>query len=668
MNNHAMALWNQFIESGKAEQVLPVISRSWQRSRQYDINHDYIERTELLTPHRLAERIEERQQLVEAAVPVMAELFKVLKGLGFMVVLADHEGYILKALIDEAFRHQAGSLMLREGANWSEKSKGTNAIGTSLAEGESVKIFGHEHFVRENHVLACAAVPILGSCGQVLGTLDVTGEAKKGNERIYRMTSMSAKNIEREMQMQNLYKKLDLYKAKYDGLFDLMREGALVVDEDGIVSEISQTAAKVLGIKEDECLGANIEELFNLNSMWVLDSSSGDTKEITISPKHGSSLINARARRLYGPGGKPGGMVAVVGSSPEEIRGRDSKVVQSVKKSPNTARFSFSQIIGNSDYLQKVISICKRVARNNSTILISGETGTGKEMLAQAIHQASSRSSGPFVAVNCAAIPSELIESELFGYEDGAFTGARKGGSPGKFEIANGGTIFLDEIGDMSARAQVSLLRVLQEKQFCRVGGRQNKPLDVRVIAATHRILTDMVEEGKFRQDLFFRLNVVNVHIPPLRSRKGDIELLIAFFLNKYKSVIGRPQMNISPEALDKFILYSWPGNVRELENVVEGLVNVVEGDIIKVEHLPEIMFKAEEQAMPDTKGMTLKDIEKAAIIQAIKECSGSLSTAASKLDIGRSTLYRKLKEYEIDVASLIHRHVKISNPDCWLK
>lgn len=654
MDNNALALWNQFIESGKTEKVNPVISRSWQRSRKFDVNHDYIEKTEVLNHYRLVERIEERKHFVEVAIPVMEELYSFLRGLGFMVVLADHEGYILKAMIDDSFRREASSLMLIEGANWSEKSKGTNAIGTSLTEGESVKIFGHEHYVRENHIIACAAVPIFGSDGQIMGTLDVTGESKKGNERIFRMVNFSAKSIERELQMNNLYKKLNLYKAKYDGLFDLMREGAVMVEEDGTVSQISQIAAKVLGIKENECLGANIEELFNLNSMWVLDSSSGDTKEITISPKHGSSLVNARARRLYGPEGKPGGMVAIVGPSPSVVQNQENKPVPASHANANSAKFSFSQIIGNSDYLQQVISMCKRVARNNSTILVSGETGTGKEMLAQAIHHASTRSNCPFVAVNCAAIPSELIESELFGFEDGAFTGARKGGSPGKFEIANGGTIFLDEIGDMSARAQVSLLRVLQEKQLCRVGGRQNKPIDVRVIAATHRNLTEMVEEGTFRQDLFFRLNVVNVYIPPLRSRKGDIDLLVAFFMNKYKSVIGRPQLVMSPEAMEIFSAYSWPGNVRELENLIEGLVNIVEGDIIKVEHLPKIMFEEKEEPVPDTTGMTLKDIEKAAIIQAIKECSGSLSAAAIKLDIGRSTLYRKLKEYEIDVDELI--------------
>ncbi|HWI54197.1 MAG TPA: sigma-54-dependent Fis family transcriptional regulator [Desulfobacteria bacterium] len=648
MDSNSLALWNQFIDLGTVEEKLdPVIKRSWERSRDFKVNYEYIEKTEVLGPTRLRERVDERQHLLEVAVPVMEELHAMLKGMGFMVLLADHEGYILKTIMDEGFYRQAKPLMLCEGANWSERSKGTNAIGTSLAEGAPVKVIAHQHFVRQNHVLACAAVPILGSKGQVLGTLDVTGESRRANGLIYRMVNMSAKNIQREFQMLNLHRKLDLYKAKYDGLFGLMREGAVVVDEDGTIQELSPSASKVLGISTDDVVGGNIEELFNLNSMWVLDSSSRDTREITISPKNSSSLVNARARRIYGPNGQPEGLVAIVGTSGEKMT-RDSKILPAVHGNVSSVRFTFDQIIGKSEYLQQVISMCKRVARNNSTILLTGETGTGKEMLAQSIHSESICSDGPFIAVNCAAIPSELIESELFGYEDGAFTGARKGGSPGKFELANGGTIFLDEIGDMSARAQVSLLRVLQEKQLCRVGGRQNKPVDVRVIAATHRSLQDMVDEGLFRQDLFFRLNVVNIYIPPLRNRKVDIELLMNFFLEKYKNTMGRPQLEISPEAKERFLAYRWPGNVRELENMVEGLVNVVEGEIIYPEHLPTVLIEGSVDHLTDAKGTTLKDMERIAIIQAVKECAGSLSAAARKLDIGRSTLYRKIKEYGI--------------------
>lgn len=646
MEGNAVALWDQFVQSGiMSERVKPFIRRSWERCRDYGVNFESVYDTEFLSSPELAAKLEERRTLVKVAAPVMENLYLVLKGLGFMVVLADPEGYIIKAIIDDGFKAQSRMLMLCEGANWSEKSKGTNAIGTSLVEQEPLKVLGHEHFVRNNHVLACAAVPILGTEGQVLGTLDVTGDSRKANERVFRMVSMSARTIEQELKMLYLHKKLDIYKAKYQGLFELIQDGAVIVDEYGTIREISPSAGRVLGVKPEDCLGGNIEELFNLNNMWVLDSSSKNTKEITISPKNDSTLISAKAKRIYGPDGTPEGMVAIVGNN---IAREPAEKKTLLTEGGNAVRFTFDQIIGESKYLQQVISICKRVAKNNSTVLLTGETGTGKEILAQAIHQESSRSNGPFIAVNCAAIPAELIESELFGYEDGAFTGARKGGNPGKFELADGGTIFLDEIGDMSARAQVSLLRVLQEKQFYRVGGHVVKPIDVRVIAATHRNLADMVRDNSFRKDLFFRLNIVNVYIPPLRSRDKDILLLTKFFLNKYKDAIGRPNLDISEETLKLFKQYSWPGNIRELENMIEGLVNVVEDNLITVKHLPPQMFESNAALTGDI--LTLKELEKAAIQQAVRDCSGCISAASAKLDIGRSTLYRKIKEYQIEI------------------
>lgn len=650
--SNALVLWNNFMETGEldAHRIDPVIGRSWQRCREYDVDPGCNEKHQILTSARLRDRIEQTWQMVKVATPVMENLFRVLRGLGFMVLLADRDGYILKSIVEEGFRRQAKQVMLCEGVNWSEKAKGTNAIGTSLAEGGAVKVFAYEHFVRENHMLACAAAPIFGAGGEIVGTLDVTGEGKKGNDRIFSMVRMAAQNIEKELQFLHLQKSLNTYKAQYNGIVELIREGAVIVDESGTVREVTPSAGRVLGLRPEQCLGENIEELFNLNNIWVLDSTSEDTKEITVSAKHGASMVNARARRIYGVDGKPEGMIAII--SPIDGKAGARPGERAVREMPegNAVRFTFDQIIGKSKYLHQVISVCKRVARNNSTVLLTGETGTGKEMLAQAIHRESHRSSGPFIAVNCAAIPAELVESELFGYEDGAFTGARKGGCPGKFELANGGTIFLDEIGDMPLKAQVSLLRVLQEKQLCRVGGHQIVPVDVRVIAATHRDLAEMTQEGAFRQDLFFRLNVVNVNIPPLRARKDDIELLTGFFLEKYKAEMDRPELVMTPEAMVKFQEYHWPGNVRELENIIEGLVNVVEEGVITPENLPRAMTEPPAQLQDTEHAVTLKDMEKTAIKRAIIDCGGSLSAAATRLDISRSTLYRKIKEYEIVV------------------
>lgn len=653
MASNALIFWKQFVETGHIDtaDLNPVINRSWQRCRDLKVCYDRSLGTDVLTGERFRDKLEKNIQLVKAAIPVMNDLFGVLRGFGFMVILADCEGTILKTLVDEGFSRQAGEVMLREGANWGEQIQGTNAIGTSLAEHKPVNIIGHEHYVMTNHNIACSAVPIFGVDGSIIGTLDATGEANKGSKRISGMVGMAVRSIERELQMAHLQQGFDEYKSCYRNIIDLIREGTIMVDETGMIKEISPVAGQLLGINPDEFLGVSYEELFTANKIWIMDSSVFDTGELSISPKHGSSLVSARARRIYGSDGEAKGLLALL--SPGKFPAGKSQpqgVEQPVVGTGCEVRFTFNHIIGQSEQIRDVISVCRRVSKSSSTVLLTGATGSGKEMLAQAIHHESPRSGYPFIAVNCAAIPAELVESELFGYEEGAFTGAMKGGSTGKFELADGGTIFLDEIGDMPLRAQVSLLRVLQEKQLCRVGGYKPKQIDVRVIAATHRNLTEMVADAKFREDLFFRLNVVNINIPALRERPEDIELLANFFLQKFKNELGSRLLDFSPEAMASLREYTWPGNVRELENVIEGLVNTADGNIVTPNNLPaRIIHSRQNPAEPETR-CNLKDIERAAIIQAVADCRGSIVDAAVKLGIGRSTMYRKVKEFEINL------------------
>ncbi len=648
MEKNSLAIWNRFVESGEVPQpVNPLIKRSWERCLEYNIDYNLVDRTEVLSGTMLKNRIELTSDLVSIATPVMDTLYCALRGTGFTLILADTQGFILKRYIDDGVREVADRVSLREGANWSERSKGTNAIGTSLAEGLPVKIVTCEHYVKENHIIACTAVPIFDDNGEILGTLDVTSEGKKNHERVFGMVQIAVQNIEKELAILHLKKRFNLYKAKYDGLLDLVGDGTVIVDENGTISEINSSAGQILGINPQDCLGVNIEELFNFNNMWVLDSGSKDMREITVSAKHGPVLVNARARMISDQYGNAGGILTL--TRPNAKENSQNKNISEISGPRNIVKYTFDDIIGQSNYFRQVISICKRVARNSSTILLNGETGTGKEMLAQAIHQGSSRGQGPFVAVNCAAIPPELIESELFGYEEGAFTGAKKGGNPGKFELAHGGTIFLDEVGDMPLKTQVSLLRVLQEKQVTRVGGRQPKAIDVRIIAATHRNLLDLARDGLFRQDLFFRLNVVNVNIPPLRARKDDLGLLIGVFLDKYKTLINRPNLDIALETIRKLEEYDWPGNIRELENMIEGLVNVVEDEIITPADLP-LYLNETIDTVETVQTATLKELEIDAICRAIRYCRGNLKDAAALLDIGRSTLYRKIKEFDIEI------------------
>jgi PAS domain S-box-containing protein len=314
-----------------------------------------------------------------------------------------------------------------------------------------------------------------------------------------------------------------------------------------------------------------------------------------------------------------------------------------------SSRFTFEQIVTEDDQMKKLIRSVSKAAKGRSTILIRGESGTGKELFAHAIHSGSIRYEGPFVTVNCAAIPEHLLESEFFGYEEGAFTGAKHKGKVGKFDMAHGGTLFLDEVGDMSLTLQAKLLRVLQEREFYRVGGTDRIGVDVRIISATNRPLEDMVENGSFREDLFHRLNVISFEIPALRYRKKDIFLLCKGMIKDLNRLNGTSITGISPEVMEVMLHYDWPGNIRELRNVLERSMVFAESGKIQLEDLPDYILKKtslQNNQLSIEKHTLLKDAEQAAIIQALEKANGNKTKAAQLLGISRSVLYEKLKKY----------------------
>jgi DNA-binding NtrC family response regulator len=316
-------------------------------------------------------------------------------------------------------------------------------------------------------------------------------------------------------------------------------------------------------------------------------------------------------------------------------------------------KHQFAELIGKSHKMQEVFELIKIVAKSNATVLIQGETGTGKELVARAVHAESHRHKGPFVSLNCAALPESLLESELFGHEKGSFTGAIAQ-KKGKFEFANEGTIFLDEIGDISPNTQVHLLRVIQEKEFNRVGGNEIIKVNVRVITSTNRDLKKRVEEGNFREDLFYRLNVVPIYIPPLRERTDDIPILARYFLKKYNTENDKNISDFSPEVMEFFMKYHWPGNVRELENIIEYGVVLSQNDRVKLEYLPSLIKNnkscGEPQSVPIiTKKTTLKETEKEQIIKVLNQTGWNYTHTAKALGISRSTLHKKVKDYQIE-------------------
>ncbi len=322
-------------------------------------------------------------------------------------------------------------------------------------------------------------------------------------------------------------------------------------------------------------------------------------------------------------------------------------------KNLNNRPDAFKEVIGHSSRLAEAVAVARRVAATNASVLIRGESGTGKDLFAEAMHKESGRSGKPFIIINCGAIPPTLFESELFGYQGGAFTGADRRGKPGKFELADGGTVFLDEIGELPAEMQVKLLRVIQQNVFYRVGGNESIKVDVRIIAATHRDLEDMIAKRQFREDLYYRLNVVALEIPPLRERKEDIPELVYKFINEFSRQHKRNISRAAPEVMSMLLGHSWPGNVRELRNVIERLVILTEGDTINADHLPKALKRQTFESKGRDSFFTLADLtkqnERDIIARALEQTGGNKARTAKMLGIPRSTLYYRMKALQLD-------------------
>ena len=437
---------------------------------------------------------------------------------------------------------------------------------------------------------------------------------------------------------------LDIEKKKLETLVDGMDKSVVSIDVDGRVDKYNLKFKKMFNIKDD-ITGKIIFDIFKF--IKIPDKyRKGHSFSSSFNYKGGSKTIKG----IYN-------MSRI--ELNDEIKGyvidfTDKKeAIKNYNKMNKDRSIMIDNIIGESESIKKVKKETIMASQSVSTVLITGESGTGKELFARAIHNHSKRSEYPFIAVNCAAIPDNLLESELFGYEEGAFTGARKGGKLGMFEIAHKGSLFLDEIGDMSLHLQSKLLRVLQEKEVNKIGAKSNIEIDVRIIAATNKDLESMVKEGTFREDLYYRLNVIPIKLPSLSQRKGDIPLLIDYMIHDYSVKLEKNVEGIDEVALDRMLKYGWPGNVRELQNSIEYSVNMAQGSEITVDVLPKSILEYEEKFEEDETSAieTLEDLEKREIQKALKRYGvykKDKELAAKALGISRATLYRKIEKYGI--------------------
>lgn len=638
--------WLGFIKFGKEPVNLRGnILASWKRCKDLNVNPYGRINSNILAAKEFQEKLREKNNLIEVVKPYMENIYNIVAGSGFIVFLTDNEATILYVLGDqETLKYFSKKYHFNVGAIWSEKYVGTSSVGMVLAEGKPIQILGEEHYCLEHQRWTCSGVPIKNPQGKIIAVLSMAGSSEKVHPHTLGMLVASEMAIENQIQILEAYEKLSVTTRYHKAVVESVSEGILTIDANGIITFMNKSAEDILLTTLKEAQGKHITQIvdFRPQILDVLKTGEGYVdKEFIINSKKGRMHFIKSAIPIIDENGKINCVVDIF----REIKQVKRLVNQMVGAH---ARFTFNDILGSSKDLLEAKRLAITAAKSSSNVLLLGESGTGKELFAQAIHNASHFSQGPFIAVNCGAIPRDLIESEFFGYEEGAFTGARQGGRPGKFELASGGTIFLDEIGEMPLDMQVRLLRVLQEKRVTRIGGTKTIPVDVRVIAATNKELTKEMQEGNFRKDLFWRLNVITINIPLLNKRKEDIPCLAQHFLTKHSKEDS--QYTIHPKTMEILKDYSWPGNIRELENALERAINFAEQGLILPQHLPKnIIAEPEGQFSSNDKIYSLEDIEKRAIHEVLTFCQGNMSQAARMLGIARNTLYHKIEKHKLN-------------------
>ncbi len=645
--------WNQFINQDILEKELirEVIANSWLRCKSRNIDPYTSEIKVQLNEDELNIRRKKNGVLLSIARPFMEGLYKIVENTDLIVRLTDSDGYIIDWMGDIKLVEEYGNLSFYKGCNVKEEIIGTNAMGTALLTGNPIQVLGSEHYCKQYHNWTCSACPVKDENGNIIGILGMTGDSNKVHPHTLGMVVSSAEAIENGIKVNSKNKQLRMANRHLYAIMESISEGLICIDRKGIVTDINYFARKMLKLEEEDILGNSIKDLLDKHNRekilkLVKNGRKSEEQELYLKTKTGKKVLCIV------------NITPINDVSVNQIEGivitfKEAKVVHNLvnKIIGAEARFSFNDIIGKSQKMKNAIRLSKMSAKTDTTILLLGESGTGKEMFAQSIHNMSNRRNKPFVFLNCGAIPRELVASELFGYVEGAFTGAKRGGHPGKFELADGGTIFLDEIGDMPLDTQSNLLRVLETKEIVRIGGHDVIPVDVRVIAATHKNLEKEVQLGNFRQDLFYRLNVMPIKTPSLKERREDISLLIDNFINKFSNKMNKKVKGVSDSFYRVLQRYDWPGNVRELQNVIQLVINMIDDDdYLTHNNLPDYIKNKNSNIKIESKNelVTLEEIEKEFIKRTLEYYNGNISLTSKSLGIGRSTLYRKIEKYSL--------------------
>ncbi|HEY6908954.1 MAG TPA: sigma-54-dependent Fis family transcriptional regulator [Myxococcales bacterium] len=629
--------WQRYVlDGGEPEGIPEEIVQSWKRVRERLGIDPRLRHVRLsLSPEALEER-RSRSEALALARPILDEFAERLGLTDHVLAYLDGDGWMLSIDGAPATVESVAGIDFRPGTSWREDSAGTNGPGTALAERKPVEVFASEHFVEAWQPWSCAAAPVFAAgVPEPVGLVDITGPWQVQKRQALVVARAIACAIEERLNVAASVRAevvRHVFRASH-----LSGDALVAVDRNGAILELNDAAARCRALTGRKLPAGGHDALVR-----ALARPGTGARDFPLAMPGGRELMAS-------PITHDGTIIGAILRVPAERSAR--RADRPAVRAP-MSRYEFDRIQGTSASLRRAVDLAAIASRNTLPVVLSGESGTGKELLAQAIHAASSRREGPFVAVNCGAIPVTLAEAELFGYEPGAFTGGRREGSPGRFEDADGGTLFLDEVADLCPTAQTALLRVLQEGEVVRLGGGAPRRTDVRVVVATNKPLMGEIAAGRFRRDLYYRLNVLSIAVPPLRERGDDVVLLARAFLAEAEAQVCRSGLSFDADTVEALRAHCWPGNVRELKNVILRAAATAPSDRLRPEDLlidrgagaPEQGPGERPEALRETRFQS----EREALVAALSACDWNLARAAAGLGISRMTLYRHLAKYGV--------------------